>query len=127
MATIRVNDAEILEIVDTKVTSFTAFIIAASIIVDTKLATPGIITDTTQLKEIERWLAAHLFIVMERQTKKEEVGETSIEYFMMSLGKGLDSTLHGQQVKILDTSGTLASLGKRKANIITIEAISYAQ
>lgn len=126
MATIRATDADIIAIVDTTETSFTAFIRAASIIVDINLATPGILTDTEQLTEIEVWLAAHFFTTKERQARKEETGESLAEYYGKA-AMGLDFTPYGQQVKVLDTSGTLANLGKRKASIKVIEAISHAE
>lgn len=126
MATIRVTDAEVAAILDTSVVSFTPFILAASILVDVNLATPAILTDTEQLKEIARWLAAHLFAIMERQARKEETGETLAEYYGKA-DMGLDFTPYGQQVKVLDTSGTLANLGKKKAGFTTILGIRHAE
>lgn len=127
MATIRVTDAEVKEILDTHETNFTAFILAASVIVDSQLATPAIITNSEQLKEIERWLAAHFFTIKGKWKKSIKTGESEATYF----GKadlGLDATSYGQQVKLLDTSGTLveSSTITRTASLITIEAISYA-
>lgn len=126
MATIRVTDAEVKEILDTSATSFTAFILAASILVDVNLATPAILTDTEQLKEIERWLAAHFFAIKERQERKTETGEGLSEFYG-NAGLRLDFTPYGQQVKVLDSSGTLVNLGKRKARLTTILGISHAE
>lgn len=74
----------------------------------------------TRLEEIERWLAAHLIaITRERQGQKEKIGDAEITY-AGKYGMNLQSTSYGQQAAMLDTSGTLAQLGKKKISIKAI-------
>jgi hypothetical protein len=72
------------------------------------------------LFEVERWLSAHLLAsTRERQVQTEEVGQAKVAY-NSKLGLGLDSTTYGQQVKLMDSSGLLANLGKRNASIYAV-------
>ena len=69
------------------------------------------------LKEIERWLAAHMISsTSERFALKEEAGSAKVTYTGV-YGMGLDLTSYGQMVKTLDTTGIMAGLGKRTAFI----------
>lgn len=120
----RVTVTEVKQIITTSV-NVVPHIKAASIIVDKLLS--SVITDGDQLKEIERWLAAH-FVAgneSEQQIVKEKIGETEVTYQNIK-GDDLNSTFYGQRAKMLDTSGTLANAGKRTARIDTLEAISHA-
>lgn len=75
------------------------------------------------LKEIERWLSAHLVaITRERQAKKEGAGGASIEY-TGEWGSGLRSTSFGQMAMALDTTGTLAGLEGKSAGIYAIPTV----
>ena len=68
------------------------------------------------LAEIQAQLAAH-FIAMSRefQTEQESIaGEASVRYRGKS-GMGLQATTYGQNALMLDCSGTLAALGKKRA------------
>jgi hypothetical protein len=72
------------------------------------------------LKEIERWLAAHLVaITRERTAKKEGAGGASIEY-TGEWGSGFDSTSYGQTAIALDSTGTLAGLTGKSASIYAV-------
>lgn len=67
-----------------------------------------------ELKEIERWLTAHLIATTrERIGTSEKVGDASITY-AGKFGEGLKSTPYGQMVLQLDTSGVFADLGTQK-------------
>lgn len=119
----RVLASEVKEILDTDLSDVIVgtFITAANITVTKFLGTSTVLS-SVQLKEIERWFSAHLIAcTREQQAQAEEVaGETNIKY-QGKTGMGLDSTLYGQQVKVLDTSGVLAAnLGKKKATIYTV-------
>jgi hypothetical protein len=119
----RVNASQVKDIIDTDLPDITVsvFINAANITV-TKLLGSSTVLSATQLKEIERWLTAHLMAcTRERQSSKEEVmGETSITYTGKT-GEGLKSTFYGQTVLDLDTSGVLAkSLGKKLASLTAV-------
>ncbi len=122
--TVRVTAEDVQKIIETsKDTSvIEAFITAANLTIDTVLATAGLSED--QLTEIERWLAAHLMACsVEPQIMKEQAGNAAATYAGVTK-MGLDATLYGQQVKILDTSGLLAAqealIGKRNASVYAI-------
>lgn len=60
--------------------------------------------------EIVRWLSAHLIAsTREQQIAEAGAGPASVK-FQGTTGLGLDSTQYGQQVKVLDYTGTLAGL-----------------
>lgn len=116
MASPRVTASEVTEIITTSVddSDIGACIIAADLIVDTYLANEtGMSNDL--LKEIERWLAAHLLASSkEVQELSVRVGEAEHRR-VGSFGKGLESTTYGQVVLSLDNSGKLKNLTKSKA------------
>lgn len=118
----RVTLDEVKEIIETDLnnTSINAFILSANITVTAILGSDTVIT-TAQLKEIERWLTAHLIASSkERQAHSEKVGDANITYEGKT-GKGLDSTTYGQQVMLLDTTGKIVSnIGKKRASITAI-------
>ncbi len=120
----RVTDTEVKKIIITT-TDTTPFITVANQIVTEKISGESTLDDA-RLKEIEKWLAAHFVAsTIERQAKSEKTGNASIVY-MGGDGLGLDATTYGQQVKVLDTTGTLAQIGKRKARVDAIEAIDVS-
>lgn len=68
------------------------------------------------LGEIQAQLAAH-FIAMSREPQAEQesiAGEASVRY-RGKTGMGLQATTYGQNALMLDCSGALARLGKKKA------------
>lgn len=74
------------------------------------------------LKEIERWLSAHMIATTrERQASKEEAGGAKIEY-TGKWGAGLSSTSYGQMCISLDTTGAMkdADTGLKSAYIYAI-------
>jgi len=109
---VRVNDAEVKEVIDTTLTSLTPFILVASQQVD-RIGTVGTLSAAV-LKEIERWLAAHFVALRDKRTSKDNVGDSSHTYEGKT-GMGLDFTRYGQMAKMLDTTGTLAKAGLKKA------------
>lgn len=111
----RVTQAEVLAIIDTDTADISAFITAANLLVTAKLADEDLGDDL--LKEIERWLSAHFVCALDPRSKAEKIGDASVTYENASTGEGLKSTRYGQQVLLLDTSGTLAQLGKKKVSI----------
>lgn len=121
----RVTGQEVKNIITTTKTAaqMTPFIIAANSLTNI-LVGKGLSAET--LKEIERWLSAHfLASSMERQALMEKVGDTQVDYgSRIDIGSDLEFTSYGRNAKMLDTSGTLANLGKRQARIDTIEAIT---
>ena len=107
----RVTDAEVREIIeiDSSITDLTPFITPANLIV-TKECTDSSL-DAAQLKEIERWLAAHFVAIRDMRSAREQAGQVSIGY-QWKLGLNLQVTMYGQQAIMLDTSGALANLNK---------------
>ena len=109
----RCTDTEIKEIIETTIDT-TPFIQAANLVVTARLGAQGLGDDL--LKEIERWFTAHLVAIREPQAKAEKVGDTGVTYFGKD-GYGLDATPYGQQVKVLDPTGLMATLGSRPAEM----------
>lgn len=119
--TVRVTADEVKEIIDTSLSDsvIEAYIGAANITVTSYLS--GTTLSDDALKEIERWLTAHLIAcTRERQVDKEAVGQANVSYSGKT-DMGLDATMWGQQVKLLDTTGTLVStVGMRMASIYAV-------
>jgi hypothetical protein len=119
----RVTPEEVKEIIDTTVSesSIEAFITAANATINALLGSSSL--TVVQLREIERWLTAHLITcAKERTIRSETAGQADITYETQPLGKGLDASLYGQQVRLLDTTGILASVavGMQKVSMYTI-------
>jgi len=110
----RVTDQEVRDIFETDISDLAPFITAANITVNENLSGQGL-TDAA-LKEIERWLSAHMATARDPRTSKESMGDAS-ETYQGDSGLGLDSSRYGQMVKTLDPTGRLTSLGKRKAGM----------
>jgi len=109
----RVTAAEVQAIMSSYPADLTAFIAAANVTVTGYLTGKGLEAD--QLKEIERWLAAHLAELQKPVKESLEMGPMKLKYAQGKLG--LDLTRYGQQVKVLDTSGTLLAIDKPRATI----------
>ena len=110
-----VDGDDVKEIFETDLTAaqLAPFCTSANLIVTDKLSGS---LDSEQCIEIARWFAAHLAAsTLDRMADNEKIGEASIKYSGVT-GKGLDATMYGQQVKLLDTSGILANLGKKKVH-----------
>lgn len=113
----RTNAVDVLAIMDVNDSNASlymqAFINAANSIVTANLGSSGLGVST--LMEIEKWLTAHLYTISKGgQVQREKIGETEMSYGIKT-GVGLDSTLYGQTVKMLDTTGILSNLGKQPA------------
>lgn len=123
---VRVTASEVKEILDDSTlldTIVEAFILGANAMVNTNLA--GTTLSPEILKEIERWLSAHLIsVTRERQAKKEGAGGASIEY-TGEWGEGLKGSSYGQMAMTLDSTGTLASLDQKKATLYAIPSKRY--
>lgn len=117
----RVTDSEVKKLISTDFDT-APFITAANLIVTAQLGSSGLSSD--HLKEIERWLSAHFIAVADsdKNLSRRSIGDTEV-YYGGKTGLNLDFTRFGQQVKVLDTTNTLANLGKIEASIKAIEAI----
>jgi hypothetical protein len=107
---IRNTDVDIRAIISTDLTDeqITPFIITANALVDEILLSEGF--GDTLLKQIECWLAAHFVAIRDPRAERQKVGDVDVKYYGKS-GLGLDATPYGQQVKVLDYSGKMSSLG----------------
>ena len=105
----RVTDTEVFAIIDTSLTDINVFINTANMMVTSWLETAGL-TDET-LKEIERYLSAHVLSVQDQRTKSVGVDVLS-ESYQGQWGMGLNGTSYGQMAILLDTSGTLGKIAK---------------
>lgn len=115
----RVNASELREIFETDLsaTRLDAFIGAANKVVNDRLSGRGIASDT--LKEIERFVAAHMASVSDPRVTKETVGPVSATFearVRSDSRQGLEMTFYGQQAMMLDPTGQLAQAGKRVAS-----------
>jgi hypothetical protein len=118
----RTTATAVKKIIDTDLTDgiVEAYIDDASALVDQQLTNEGL--GSTLLTSIEKWLAAHMIATSrERMAKKEGAGGASIEY-TGKFGEGLAATPYGQQVRELDTTGKLASLGRKVASFKSIKS-----
>lgn len=111
----RCTAAEVKEIIDTTLieAQISPFITVANLTVTDILGATTVLS-ANQLKEIERWLSAHFVAIRDPRISREKTEEAEATYHGKS-DMGLDHTPYGQQVKLLDTTGTMTNLGKRKA------------
>ena len=119
---IRTTAAEVLQILDGCTVSSTVvdtFIGTASRLLDSVFSTDSSMT-AAQLRDIETWLTAHLISsTLHRQTSGEQVDGASVKYTGY-WSKDLESTSYGQMVKVIDTSGKMANVGKKLASMKAI-------
>lgn len=109
----RVTEVEVEEIIEVDSSlSLTPFITAANIIVNDNLSDSSLSIATATLKEIERWLAAHLTQIRSNSLVRSEGVKGVTQAFQYRLGLNLQSTMYGQQAMMLDPTGTLAKLNK---------------
>jgi len=118
----RVSVDELKEIIETErdESILEAFILAANLTVTEHLGSNSNVS-AAQLKEIERWLAAHfLASTLEPQPASEGADRANITYQGVT-EKGLNYTSYGQAVQVLDPTGVLAAVvGKKKASVYAI-------
>lgn len=97
------------------------YIADANLLVTELLGTSGYSAERLEL--IERYLAAHYYVLGEQEggVFEEDIGEASTKMgSTFTLGQGLRLTRFGQQVLGLDTSGimeTISASSKKKAQL----------
>ncbi len=110
----RVTDAEVKEIMATSIDT-TPFIEVANLEVTEKLGDSSLSTD--RLKQIEKFLAAHLSCMKDPRVSNKKIGDASKSYSGVGGGLSLNATSYGQTVKMLDTTGILErNDGKKSAS-----------
>lgn len=93
------------------------YIDSASLIVDrlvTRASNKGFTLTTNEKEMIERWLAAHSYVMSDQTYASRSTSRASASFHGQT-GMGLDASKYGQYAKALDPSGCLATLfyGKR--------------
>ena len=114
------------EIIDTDLTDarINRFLNAAYYIAKPTVSNLGDCGGSSMFCELVLWLAAHLMTMYQRQTKSESVaGEWSVSYLGKE-GLGLEASLYGQQVLVMDCSGMLARASLKRAYF---DVISYEE
>lgn len=116
-ATARVTASEVGEIISTDLTDaqVEAFINSANAIIQENMLEAGMSANI--LTQIELWLAAHLVAVSDQREQRVNLRDGDVTYHTPRFGLGLDGTMYGQQVKVLDYSGILSGLGQKRARI----------
>ena len=118
----RVTVAEVKAILDDTALSdpvITTFITSANVMVTQALGSSAL--GASVLKEIERWMTAHMIASSrERMAKSEEAGGAKISY-TGQFYTGLRGTPYGQMVLVLDTTGAMAALGGKAVKLQAIK------
>ncbi len=90
----------------------------------TELVTNALGDDTTlsdDLKEeIEKWVTAHLLASTREQQIQSGEAKGSKVVYQGKTGIGFESTFYGQMALRLDTTGKLASLGRKQVTFAAI-------
>ena len=114
------HDVRAIIDIDEDITNIQPFIKTANILVTEHLGTSTLSDD--HLKQIEIWLSAHFIAIRDPRVKQTKIGDAQDTYQgTIGIGKALDATYYGQQVKILDTTGTLQNVGKTPAILTSLE------
>ncbi len=116
----RVTPTEVKEILEFDPGTIDAFITAANLFVTEMLSGKGLSDDL--LKEIERWVSAHLVAIMDGDLRldAEKIGDASSKY-QGKTGMHLNATLYGQQAQMLDSTGTLVDVGKTQSSVESLD------
>lgn len=115
--TTRVDPTEVQRVIKTKLDDSDIYehIQVANRLVTDLLVGKGMSAD--RLRDVELYLAAHFISMKDQdagQTVSKSAGETEATYGG-NLSEALSHTRYGQQALILDTSGTLTSVGMTRA------------
>lgn len=111
----RVTGTEVKEIINTSLSAAAVepFITPANLIVTGKCSSTY---SAAELKEIERWLAAHFVAIRDPSLSaviRQQAGKVSQEYLLSrsNITSALETTPYGQQALAMDYQGTLAGVG----------------
>lgn len=97
--------------------SLDPFILTANAMVDrlsVRAGEVGISVSSATLELIERWLAAHCYVMSDRAFAENSTSSASAVY-QGQTGMNLDASFYGQTAQTLDPTGLLAVLNKRSA------------
>ena len=124
----RVTALEVKEILNDSTVSdavVDTYIIGANALITKIFENDGVIT-TVMLKELERWLTAHLIVsTIDRMAKQEKLGAAEVLYSeaVVYFGVGskmLSTTPYGRNVLILDFTGKMGKAGAQNATVFAI-------
>ena len=128
----RVTDPEVREIIpSTSITDLTPFITAADLMVD-KVEASDCGSDLTaaELKEVSRWLSAHLAAVSDPKLAKES---EKVEGYQIKFSRGsssekggIKSTQYGKTANSI-SGGCLAELDKRTPGFFATGGAHYSE
>ena len=117
---VRVTSDEVAQVIQVDTDLWNdALITNASVLVD-RLATlassdssEATYLSSSQLTQIELYVAAHMYALLDPQPERESAGRASNKY-MGDFGTGLKATYWGQMALVLDTSGLLERISTTK-------------
>jgi len=108
---VRVTEDEVKKIIDWDgSTDIEPFITAANQIVNQVCLDSGYSDDL--LKEIERWLSGHAYVMTDQTPSETKAGEAT-EKYQYKIGLFLKQSKQGQMAMLLDTDGNLAQLSQQ--------------
>ena len=112
----RVNNTEVKVIINTTISDsdIDSHINIANRFITDVLGSKGM--GSARLKDIELYISAHLILILQEKggVKSERIGDSQRTYSVLS-GEGLKMSRYGQTASMLDTSGTLLSVDKKKS------------
>jgi len=117
---VRVTAAEVKAIIETDMedTNVDTYIGSANASIEGWFS--GIAVTENMLKEIERWITAHLIAISkERQAREEGAGDAYIKYAGLFY-TGLQQTSYGQMAIAIDTTGILKSLAGKNVTFFAV-------
>ena len=121
---LRVTTNEVKAIIETSLVDLDPFITSANTFINAILAdeiSAGNISSAL-LSELEKWLAAHFVAIRDPQVKSEKLGDAQATYRGKE-GMGLRATTYGQQALALDSTGLLAQVGMKRAEVKTLNIV----
>lgn len=95
--------------------SLDPFILTANAMVDRlaiRAGELGVTVSSTSLELIERWLAAHCYVMSDRNFAANATSSASATY-QGQTGMNLDASFYGQTAQTLDPTGLLSVINKR--------------
>jgi len=121
----RTTEAEVLEILDTTLTSdqITPYVTTANLFVTTHLSGSGL--SASLLAEIERYIAAHIISLTRDQKPVEAEIDGVREVYQGKTGINLKASFYGQVASSLDSTGKLSQVGKGKSSIAAVDLDLY--
>ncbi len=109
-----ITGEQVKRIIKTDIDDIDLFIDTAEDLANEELANKGL--SERRFLKIIIYLSAHFLTLKERQVAMEKLGDASNTY-QGATGMYLDSSLYGQTALVLDTSGTLKTLGQHRVSV----------